>query len=116
MAGRDVSAVFSSRSILKRMAGVLLIEIVWFSLMAPLFPSNISGIVIEAVAGICVFLIVYGSAKAITWLLARETYPKIAKLGAGIMAVSVGIFLFLAAYEFRALLSDNFHYFLFTHH
>jgi hypothetical protein len=105
-----VSATFSSRSIIKAIAGVLLTEIVWFSLMAPLFPANILGFLIEVVAGLCVSLILYGSAKAITWLSVRENYPKAAKLGAIIIAVSVGIFIFLVAYKFRALLSNNFHY------
>lgn len=116
MAGNTMRADLSSRAILKRIAGVLLMEILWFSLMAPLFPSNSLGFVIEAVAGICVFLIVYGSAKAITLLSARDTHPRLAKLGAATIVVSVGIFIFLAAYEFRAQLSDNFHYFLFSHH
>ncbi|HEY2782366.1 MAG TPA: hypothetical protein VGI90_16405 [Steroidobacteraceae bacterium] len=99
-----------SRSILKRIASVLLMEILWFSLMAPLFPSNSLGFLIEAIAGLCVFLIVYGAAKAITRLLAREFHRQLAKFGAATIAVSVGIFIFLAAYEFRALLSDNFRY------
>ncbi len=111
-----MSRVFSSGNVfIKLVAVVLCLEIVWFSLMAPLFPSNVLGFVIEACAGVCVFLIVYVSAKAITWLSARQSNPKLAKFAAVVIAVCVGLFIFLAAYEFRAQLSDNFHYFLFSH-
>jgi hypothetical protein len=112
----NVSYSSSLRTILKRLAGILVVEIVWFSLMAPLFPSNLAAFLTEAFAGICVFLIVYWSAKVINRLAAATRYPVLAKVGAAAIALSVGVIIFVVAYEFRLQLTDNFHYFLFAPH
>ncbi len=105
-----------SRTILKGVAGVFVVEIVWFSLMAPLFPSNMVAFVAEALAGICVALVLYWAAKAIKWLTEADRYPLPAKLGAVAIALSVGVIIFVVAYAFRLQLTDNFHYWLFPPH
>ena len=100
------------RTFLKWSGALGLVEIVWFSLMAPLFPKNLPAFSFEALAGLLVFLTVYCAAKAINWLSTSAGNVKLATIGAAAIALSVGMVIFMAAYAFRVQLTDNFRYFM----
>jgi hypothetical protein len=108
--------LLSPTSVLKQVVGLLLLEVFWFSLMHPLVPSTLQGFLMEFAAGLCIMLIVYAAWKAIIWLTSQKSHVAVFKLLATTMALSVGILIFVAAYEFRSLLENNFHYFIFVYH
>lgn len=91
----------------------LLLEAAWFMLLHPLVPSNLIGFAVELVAGAAVGGIIYLAARAIWWLSGQTKYPALCRIAAVVIALSVGIGVFLVAYEFRNTLSSNFHYWVF---
>ena len=91
----------------------LLLEAAWFMLLHPLVPSNWTGFAVELIAGAVVGGAIYLAARAILWLSNRPKYPALRRIASLVVALSVGIAVFLAAYELRTTLSDNFHYWVF---
>jgi hypothetical protein len=82
-------------------------------LLHPLVPSNWIGFVIELVAGAAVGGAIYLAARLIWWLSGQTKHLVLCRIAAVLIALSVGIGVFLAAYELRGTLSHNFHYWVF---
>ncbi len=93
---------------------VLGLEAAWFMLVHPLVPSTWKGFAIEVFAGAGVFATGYVAARAIWWIAKQQGHLLLWRVVAVALAFSVGAGIFLAAYEFKATLSDNFHYFIFA--
>jgi hypothetical protein len=94
----------------------LLLEAAWFMLLHPLVPSNWQGFLIEVFAGACVIAVVYCAARAIWWISKQQSHLSLWRLVAVVLALGVGLGIFLVAYEFRTTISSNFHYFIFARH
>jgi hypothetical protein len=94
----------------------LLLELAWFMWLHPLVPSSWQGFVIELGAGACVIAAVYWAARAIWWISKQQGHLLLWRTVAVGLALSVGVGVFLVAYEFRTTISDNFHYFIFAKH
>ena len=93
-------------------AGVVVIGLVcWFLALYPLIPSTpqgwfsavASGLVVIAWAAICVV--------ALQWLQRRQRYVLFFKGIGAIVAISLGLGVFCAAYEARDFLATNYSYF-----
>ena len=91
----------------------LFLEGAWFMLLHPLVPSNGTGFAIELTAGAVVGVVIYLAVKAILRLSAVTKYPTLCRIAAIVVALSVGVAVFVGAYELRTTMSNNFHYWVF---
>jgi len=113
-----------SKRVVEKLAGLtplwrwlgifLLLEAAWFMLVHPLVPSNWMGFATEFFAGASVIALVYGVARAIWWISKQQGHLLLWRALAVALALGVGVAIFLVVYEFKATLSDNFHYFIFV--
>ena len=92
----------------------LLLEAAWFMWLHPLVPSNLVGFAIEFLAGTCVMAVMYGAARGIWWMAEKQDNLFLWCSVALVLALGVGVAIFIAAYEFRTWISANFHYFIFA--
>ena len=91
-----------------------LLEAAWFMWLHPLVPSNLIGFVIEFLAGVCVMGLMYGAARGIWWMSGQQGNLLLWRSVAAVLALGVGVVIFVVAYEFRTTISANFHYFIFA--
>jgi hypothetical protein len=107
---------FSAESAPKLIGGFVLLQLLWFSLVYPLVPSTLTGFLMEFGAGLCLLIVLYVVGSAIVWLSGQATRVRVYRSLAVALALSVGILVFATVYEFKAAVSENFHYFIFVHH
>lgn len=98
----------------RRVGIFVLIEIGWFGLLFPLVPSTLAGLAIALISGALVTGVLWATALGMCWLAGGESHSLLRRSTALVLAVSVGVAIFAAAYLYRDTLSSNFHHFLFS--
>jgi hypothetical protein len=91
----------------------LALEVAWFALLHPLVPSTLSGFLFEAVVPLPLALYAWLSVNWIHSLLRMKPTSMLRQALAVVVAVSLGVAIFVGAYLAREFLSSQFHYFIF---
>ena len=83
----------------------------WFGWLYPLLPKTPTGWLIETFAGVFVFFYGWSCIEIILWLQVQTRLVVIAKAVGLLVALSLGVGVFAAAYYGQQYVSGNFEYF-----
>lgn len=91
------------------------IELAWFGLLHPLVPTTLSGFIVEALLPIPVPVLLYASLTI--WCITRLNANRspLRQALSVVVAASLGVAIFAAAYFARGFLGAQFHYFILRH-
>jgi hypothetical protein len=93
------------------LAGLCAVLVLWFLALYPLMPATLLGWGVAILAGVVVFLWVWGCIELIVWLERPRRYQLLFKIFGYPIACSLGVGVFLIAYCGRDFISRNFAYF-----
>ena len=94
----------------KRVVVVVIALIAWFALLHPLVPSSVSGLVIEVLAGLVAFGLLYGGIRAVVWLQTLTGHRALVVCASVVIALAVGGGIFVSAYVCRTYWAGSFTY------
>ena len=83
----------------------------WVGWLYPLWPTTVVGWIAVFISGVAVVAWAAGCVVAILWLQRQREHVLLFKFVGVVVALSLGVGIFAAAFEARAFISGNFSYF-----